>query len=333
MKNALHDEFVTEIEEMLDSCISSLLSLEDHALDLQSPELKLVMRHLHSAKGGCSMFDFPRLSHGFHQIEDTIADWTNTCTLPEGGLDHLFAFFDVAKKTLRQSDSVFDFEPWGQPRASAAASESSKASVAEKPEPKKTAAPSLFRRAYHDLSHPADYEAELLAYIIDPDHAHVLKLVKELRLQSFLTKSYKSLTRAMMNLQEDHPDVIILKSRCYDHTRFNLVQHLVELKLPIPVVIIDERFSLQSLSDYQRLGVSALLSTETSVELMAQTSRAQARSYRSQKLLSETINLAMYQLGVINHPGQTLIPEPKLNELKEKVRSLLKAKKAFSDIL
>lgn len=331
MKTALHDEFVAEIEEMIDSCISTLLNLEKSELDGQSPELKLIMRHLHSAKGGCSMFEFPNLSHGFHQIEDTIADWTKIGTLPDGGLDHVLAFLDHANKTLHQGDTIFAFDHWSGSTAQSQRSEES--SVTTPSTPKVQSEPSLYRGTYHDLSHPAAYEADLLAYNIDPDHAQVLKLVKELRSQHFLTKSFKSLTRAMMNLREDQPDVIILEAGCYDHTKFNLVRDLAQLKLPIPIVIVDKNFSSQKLNDYQRLGITAVLSAEASAEVVAQISRAQARTYRSQKLLTETISLAMYQLGVINHPGQTLIPEAKLSELKEKVRSLQKAKKSFTDIL
>ena len=350
MKDALLEEFVSEIEEMLESCMSSFLSLEQEELTKTSPHVQNIMRYLHSAKGGCSMFDFPKLSHGFHTIEDLFLSWVSSKVLPAGGINYVFYFIDQARSTLRSEDARFELSPWSGD------TESSKTAIippqptdpSQVPDavpmvtpsaPLKAADPSrsLLRNSIQSsisskLSHQEDFNSELLVYIVDSDHKNILTMVKTLRQQNFLTKNFSNITRAMMGILEDHPDVMIINSCSYDFSHLNLVADLQRKKIPIPVIILDQSFTSERLKGWLKIGIKTVISNPTDIDLIVFKCRSHARAYRSQKLLNDAINLAIYQLGVINYPKQTLIPEQNLEELKECVKLLIKAKKEFSDL-
>ncbi len=336
MKDELRSEFVSEIGEIIDETVNLVLTIENETIDTQSPKVQQIMRNLHSAKGGCSMFDYPRLSEGFHAMEDMFLQWSNQGAVPAGGVDYLLKFFDVAKNTLHSEDEFFTHPTLRttsnhEMRHESHRGQSHLAQKEIKLSEKTSEIVSRSRLQDEIKFHYSDYNSELLAYVIDQDKNNILEILKRLRGDGFLTKSFSSVTKAMLTIKQDHPDVIIINSNTYDYGQYNLVKDLAQSKIPIPIIIIDGPFNKERLKEWLRIGIKTVIADIQDLDLISFKSRWHARSYRSQKILLEALALATYQLGVINYPGQNLLPEKKVVDIQNQVKALIKAKKSFTD--
>jgi CheY-like chemotaxis protein len=261
--------------------------------------------------------------------------WVNKGSLPDGGVDYLLRFFDVAKNTLRSEDEFFSLPLLhdSPPVASVGQTHDETSELAGEEKYAIENVPSPKLKPIEDKKfHYSDYGSELLAYIVDQDKGNVLNLLKSLRGDNFLTKSFSSTTKSIMNIQQDHPDVIIINSNSYHYEQFNIVKELARNKISIPIMVIDDSFTPERMKSWLKIGVKTVISDSKDVELIIQSAKTHAQSYRTNKLLLESLTLAVYFFGVINHPGQSLLPTKNLLEFHNQVKALIKAKKAFSDV-
>jgi two-component system, chemotaxis family, sensor kinase CheA len=65
-------EFIAETREMLEATSSEIVAWEADPAD--SSRLDAIFRFVHTVKGNCGFFDFPRLAQLSHAAEDTLAD-------------------------------------------------------------------------------------------------------------------------------------------------------------------------------------------------------------------------------------------------------------------
>jgi len=68
-------DFIEETREMLEAIGSEIVAWETNPAD--RARLDSIFRFVHTVKGNCGFFDFPRLEKLSHAAEDTLADVRN----------------------------------------------------------------------------------------------------------------------------------------------------------------------------------------------------------------------------------------------------------------
>lgn len=105
-------EFIAETREMLEASSGELVAWEADPTD--RARLDAIFRFVHTVKGNCGFFDFPRLAALSHAAEDALADCRAGRREPDSGLvtavlaiiDRIAAMVDAieAGETLPEGD-------------------------------------------------------------------------------------------------------------------------------------------------------------------------------------------------------------------------------------
>ena len=77
-------DFVAECREMLESLGGEIVAWEANPDD--RARLDSIFRFVHTVKGNCGFFDFPRLEALSHAAEDALADCRSGRRVPDGAL-------------------------------------------------------------------------------------------------------------------------------------------------------------------------------------------------------------------------------------------------------
>ena len=101
-------DFVAECREMLEALGGEIVAWEANPDD--RARLDSIFRFVHTVKGNCGFFDFPRLEALSHAAEDALADCRSGRRVPDGALvSAVLAVIDRIAEMIAALDAGEDF--------------------------------------------------------------------------------------------------------------------------------------------------------------------------------------------------------------------------------
>lgn len=102
-------EFIAETREMMDALQGEIIAWETDPAD--RARLDSIFRFVHTVKGNCGFFDFPRLAALSHAAEDALADVRSGQRKPDSALvDAVLAIIDRVAEMVAEIESGRDIE-------------------------------------------------------------------------------------------------------------------------------------------------------------------------------------------------------------------------------
>ncbi|MGB7369850.1 Hpt domain-containing protein, partial [Erythrobacter sp.] len=95
-------DFVAETREMLEAIEGEIIAWESDPSD--RARLDAIFRFVHTVKGNCGFFDFPRLAALSHAAEDALADCRSEKRAPDAALVN--AVLAIIDRIARMMDAI-----------------------------------------------------------------------------------------------------------------------------------------------------------------------------------------------------------------------------------